>query len=138
MMPNRYVCAIFVIKNTKISRQMSRNSWHGLPRRELSKINYHIHTDAIKANLIPAEVTREQAAIRYANKADVLNIAMFGMIAKQWRKQNPDKRATFVIMLVSTNLYASQIWRISMLYSSMTEWRNSNGSSNSIRLLSIK
>lgn len=117
---------------------MSRNSWHGLPRRELSNINYHIHTDAIKANLIPAEVTREQAAIRYANEADVLNIAMFGMIAKQWRKQNPDKRATFVIMLVSTNLYASQIWRISMLYSSMTEWRNSNGSSNSIRLLSIK
>ena len=61
-------------------------------KRELSKINYHIHTDAIKANLIPAEVTKEQAAMMYADEADVLNIAMFGMTAKQWREQNPDKK----------------------------------------------
>ena len=61
-------------------------------KRELSKINYRIHTDAIKANLIPAEVTREQAAMKYADEADVLNIAMFGMTAKQWREQNPDKK----------------------------------------------
>ncbi len=61
-------------------------------KRELSKINYRIHTDAIKANLIPAEVTHEQAAMRYADEADVLNIAMFGMTAKQWREQNPDKK----------------------------------------------
>ena len=54
-------------------------------KRELSKINYRIHTDAIKTNLIPAEVTREQAALKYADEADVLNIAMFGMTAKQWR-----------------------------------------------------
>ena len=61
-------------------------------KRELSKINYRIHTDAIKANLIPAEVTREQAAIKYADEADVLNMAMFGMTARQWREQNPDKK----------------------------------------------
>ena len=61
-------------------------------KRELSKINYRIHTDAIKANLIPSEVTREQAAMKYADEADVLNIAMFGMTAKQWREQNPDKK----------------------------------------------
>ncbi len=61
-------------------------------KRELSKINYHIHTDAIKANLIPAEVTREQAAIKYADEADVLNMAMFGITARQWREQNPDKK----------------------------------------------
>ena len=61
-------------------------------KRELSKINYRIHTDAIKANLIPTEVTREQAAMKYADEADVLNIAMFGMTAKQWREQNPDKK----------------------------------------------
>ena len=61
-------------------------------KRELSKINYRIHTDAIKANLIPAEVTREQAAMKYADEADVLNIAMFGMTARQWREQNPDKK----------------------------------------------
>ena len=51
-------------------------------KRELSKINYRIHTDAIKENLIPAEVTREQAAMKYADEADVLNIAMFGITAK--------------------------------------------------------
>ena len=59
-------------------------------KRELSKINYRIHTDAIKSNLIPAEVTREQAAFKYAEEADVLNVAMFGMTAKQWREANPD------------------------------------------------
>lgn len=61
-------------------------------KRELSKINYRIHTDAIKENLIPVEVTREQAAMKYADEADVLNIAMFGMTARQWREQNPDKK----------------------------------------------
>ena len=59
-------------------------------KRELSKINYRIHTDAIKNHLIPAEVTREQAAMKYAEEADVLNVAMFGMTAKQWREANPD------------------------------------------------
>lgn len=59
-------------------------------KRELSKINYRIHTDAIKQNLIPPEVTLAQASIIYANEADVLNVAMFGMTAKQWRETNPD------------------------------------------------
>ena len=59
-------------------------------KRELSKINYRIHTDAIKQNLIPAEVTSMQANIIYANEADVLNVAMFGTTAKQWREANPD------------------------------------------------
>lgn len=59
-------------------------------KRELSKINYRIHTDAIKKNLIPAEVTSAQASIIYANEADVLNVAMFGMTAKQWRETNSE------------------------------------------------
>ena len=59
-------------------------------KRELSKINYRIHTDAIKHNLIPAEVTQAQANSIYANEADVLNVAMFGLTAKQWRENNPD------------------------------------------------
>ena len=59
-------------------------------KRELSKINYRIHTDAIKQNLIPPEVTPAQASIIYANEADVLNVAMFGMTAKQWRETNPE------------------------------------------------
>ena len=59
-------------------------------KRELSKINYRIHTDAIKSNLIPDEVTSAQANIIYAEEADVLNVAMFGMTAKQWRDANPE------------------------------------------------
>lgn len=59
-------------------------------KRELAKINYHIHTDAIKQNLIPAELTKEQINYVYANEADVLNMAMFGVTAKQWRDANPD------------------------------------------------
>ena len=59
-------------------------------KRELSKINYHIHTDVIKSHLVPAEITATQASIIYAEEADVLNMAMFGMTAKQWREANPD------------------------------------------------
>ncbi|MBW2738887.1 MAG: KilA-N domain-containing protein [Deltaproteobacteria bacterium] len=57
--------------------------------RTLSKLNYRIHTDAIKAHLIPALVTQAQAAITYANEADLLNVALFGQTAKQWRDANP-------------------------------------------------
>jgi hypothetical protein len=57
--------------------------------RTLSKLNYHIHTDAIKAHLIPTAVTPAQAAITYANEADMLNVALFGQTAKQWRDFNP-------------------------------------------------
>ncbi len=57
--------------------------------RTLSKLNYHIHTDAIKEHLIPPEITPAQARITYASEADVLNIALFGQTAKQWRDSNP-------------------------------------------------
>jgi len=59
-------------------------------KRELAKINYHIHTDAVKHNLIPTELTVQQTSIIYANEADVLNIALFGTTAKEWREANPD------------------------------------------------
>ena len=59
-------------------------------KRELAKINYRIHTDAIKANLIPAAVTRAQMSIIYANEADVLNVALFGMTHQQWQMKNPE------------------------------------------------
>lgn len=59
-------------------------------KRELAKINYHIHTDAIKHNLIPETLTPAQTSIVYATEADVLNMALFGMTAKQWREANPE------------------------------------------------
>lgn len=59
-------------------------------KRELAKINYRIHTDAIKQNIIPLEVTAYQKSLIYANEADMLNVAMFGMTAKEWRDSHPD------------------------------------------------
>ena len=78
--------------------------------RELSKINYRIHTDAIKEHLVPPEVTPAQAAITYANEADLLNVAMFGITAKQWREANPERdgnmrdHATIEQLLVLANM----------------------------------
>lgn len=60
--------------------------------REIAKINYHIHTDAIKENLIPNELTAEQISHTYASEADLLNVALFGQTSKQWRENNPDKK----------------------------------------------
>jgi len=59
-------------------------------KRELAKINYHIHTSAISRNLIPKELSKEQINFIYASEADVLNVALFGMTAKEWREANPD------------------------------------------------
>ena len=78
--------------------------------RTLAKINYRLHTDAIQAHLIPAEVTPKQASITYANEADLLNVALFGQTAREWREANPDKEgnmrdhATLEQLLVLANL----------------------------------
>lgn len=69
------------------SEEQKQIGWSA--KRELSKINYRIHTDAIKQHLIPNEVTPAQASMIYAEEADVLNVAMFGVTAKQWRDANP-------------------------------------------------
>ena len=61
-------------------------------KRELSKINYHIHTTAVKYNLVPKEITKEQANAIYAEEADVLNVALFGMTAREWRLANPEAK----------------------------------------------
>ena len=61
-------------------------------RRELAAINYRIHTDAIKENLIPAELSRSQINLIYASEADVLNMALFGTTARQWRDKNPGSK----------------------------------------------
>ncbi|MGB4767525.1 MAG: KilA-N domain-containing protein [Rugosibacter sp.] len=78
--------------------------------RTLSKLNYRIHTDAIQAHLIPAAVTPAQAAITYASEADLLNVALFGLTAKQWRETNPKlegnmrEYATIEQLLVLANI----------------------------------
>ena len=60
--------------------------------RSLSKLNYRIHTDAIRAHLIPAAITPEQARFTYASEADVLNVALFGQTARQWREAHPEQK----------------------------------------------
>ncbi|MDM8234566.1 KilA-N domain-containing protein [Phocaeicola barnesiae] len=69
-------------------QEQAQIGWNA--KRELSKINYRIHTDAIKQNLIPQEITLAQASRIYANEADVLNMALFGMTALEWRDKHPD------------------------------------------------
>jgi hypothetical protein len=59
-------------------------------QRTLAKINYRIHTDAIKDTLLPPTLTKAQASLVYANEADLLNVALFGQTAKQWRDAHPD------------------------------------------------
>ncbi len=79
-------------------------------QRTLAKVNYHIHTDAIKENLIPAELTKLQISFVYANEADLLNVALFGQTALQWRSQNPDAegnirdQATIEQLVVLSNM----------------------------------
>ncbi|MDE6330642.1 MAG: KilA-N domain-containing protein [Muribaculaceae bacterium] len=81
---------VYIVKEFQRLKEEEQKLIGWTAKRELSKINYRIHTDAIKHNLIPAEITKAQASIIYANEADVLNVAMFGMTAKQWRDANPD------------------------------------------------
>ena len=81
---------LYIVKEFQRLKNEEHQQLGWSAKRELSKINYRIYTDAIKQNLIPQEVTPVQANIIYANEADVLNVAMFGMTAKQWREANPE------------------------------------------------
>ena len=83
---------LYIVKEFQRLKEEEQKQLGWSAKRELSKINYRIHTDAIKRNIIPEEVTPQQASIIYANEADVLNVAMFGMTAKQWREANADKK----------------------------------------------
>jgi hypothetical protein len=79
-------------------------------QRTLAKVNYHIHTDAIKENLIPPELTKLQISFVYANEADLLNVALFGKTAQEWRTENPEKEgnirdhATIEQLVVISNM----------------------------------
>lgn len=81
---------LYLVKEFQRLKEEEQKQIGWSAKRELAKLNYHIHTDAIKQNIIPAELTPAQTSIVYANEADVLNIAMFGITAKEWRDANPD------------------------------------------------
>ena len=103
---------LYIIKDYKRlkSDESSRLSLNWNLNREISKLNYRIHTDAIKENLIPPELTSYQISLTYASEADVLNVALFGITAKQWRGKYPNKKgnirdyATLNQLLVLANM----------------------------------
>ena len=81
---------IYIVKEFQRLKEEEQNLLGWSAKRELAKINYRIHTDAIKQNLIPPELSPAQKTLVYADEADMLNVAMFGMTAKQWREANQD------------------------------------------------
>jgi len=82
---------LLMVKEFQRLKEQEQKTLGWSAKRELAKINYHIHTSAVKQNLIPDELTPQQTSIIYANEADVLNVALFGITAKQWREANPEK-----------------------------------------------
>ncbi|MDD4490789.1 MAG: KilA-N domain-containing protein [Paludibacter sp.] len=80
---------LYLIKEFQRLKEEEQKQLGWSAKRELAKINYHIHTDAVREHLIPVELTKEQINHVYANEADVLNMALFGKTAKQWRDANP-------------------------------------------------
>lgn len=81
---------LYIVKEFQRLKEEEQKQLGWSAKRELAKINYRIHTNAIKQNLIPEELTPQQTSIVYATEADVLNVALFGKTAKQWRDENPD------------------------------------------------
>ena len=83
---------LYLVKEFQCLKEEEQKQIGWSAKRELSKINYRIHTDAIKQNIEPDEIDAYHKSLIYAEEADVLNVAMFGMTAKEWRDANPDKK----------------------------------------------
>ncbi len=83
---------LYLVKEFQRLKEEEQKQIGWSAKRELSKLNYHIHTDAIKQNIVPEEIDSFHKSLIYAEEADVLNVAMFGITAKEWRDANPDKK----------------------------------------------
>jgi len=81
---------LYLIKEFQRLKELEQQQLGWDIKRNLTKINYRIHTDAIKENLIPKQLTPKQVSFVYANEADLLNVALFGMTAKEWQESNPE------------------------------------------------
>jgi hypothetical protein len=103
---------VYLIREFKRLKEAESNqqSIQWSVQRMISKINYHIHTDAIKENLIPTSLSTEQVKMIYANEADLLNVALFGITAQEWKKQKPNldgnirDQATLEQLVVLSNM----------------------------------
>lgn len=129
---------LYLVKEFQRLKEQEQKLLGWTARRELAKINYHIHTDAIKRHLVPKKLTPEQVNTIYADEADVLNVAMFGKTAKQWREQNSDKKgnirdyASINELICLSNMESLNSILINMAYP------KTNACRNSTRLLFIK
>jgi len=83
---------LYIIKEFQRLKEEEQKQLGWSAKRELAKINYRLHTDAIKTNLIPPKLSPQQINFIYASEADLLNMALFGKTAKQWRDENPDQK----------------------------------------------
>ncbi len=83
---------LYIVKEFQRLKEEEQKQLGWTAKRELAKINYRIHTDAIKENLIPKNLSKKQISFVYANEADVLNMALFCKTAKMWRDENPDQK----------------------------------------------
>lgn len=83
---------LLLVKQYQLLQEERQRILGWTAKRELSKLNYHIHTDAIKENLIPQEIDAKHRSWIYAEEADVLNVALFGITAKEWREAHPDQK----------------------------------------------
>jgi hypothetical protein len=81
---------LYLLKEFQRLKEEEQKQLGWSAKRELAKINYLIHTDAIKEHLIPKTISKKQASVIYANEADVLNVALFGKTAKEWREEYPE------------------------------------------------
>ncbi len=82
----------YIVRDYQQLKEKEQISLNWSVKRELAKINYHIHTDAIKEHLVPQEIDAYHRSLIYANEADVLNVALFGMTAKEWRDAHPEDK----------------------------------------------
>ena len=96
--------------------ESSRNHLEWDIQRTLAKVNYRIHTDAIKENLVPKELTKHQISMVYANEADLLNVALFGITAKEWRDKSSETKGNIRDEATIEQLVVLSIWKASMLY----------------------
>jgi hypothetical protein len=83
---------LYLLKEFQRLKEEEQNQWKWSAKRELTKVNYLIHTDAIKEHLIPKTISKKQASIIYESEADVLNVALFGKTAKEWREEYPKSK----------------------------------------------
>ena len=82
----------YIVRDYQLLKEEEQKALGWSAKRELAKINYHIHTDAIKEHLIPQEIDQYHRSLIYANEADVLNVALFGITAKEWRDAHPEDK----------------------------------------------